>query len=85
MKSLIVPTGAAIVLSKSTISFAPDVYKRQGVSGILWVLQLRQGQVRGNNQRFPTAVTAVDDVINPVSYTHLDVYKRQLQYHLRFF
>ena len=34
------------------------------MGGILRILQLRQGQVRGNDQRFPAAVTAVDDVIN---------------------
>ena len=32
-----------------------------GVGGILRVLQLRQGQVRGNDQRFPAVVAAVDD------------------------
>ena len=35
-----------------------------GVGGILRVLQLRQGQVRGNDQWFPAAVAAVDDVVN---------------------
>ena len=35
-----------------------------GVSGILRFFQLRQGQVRGDDQWFPAAVAAVDDVIN---------------------
>ena len=35
-----------------------------GVSGILRFFQLRQGQVRGDDQWFSAAVTTVDDVIN---------------------
>ena len=54
----------------------PDVYKRQ--------LQRRVDILHAIGQHiqiFAVAVEAVTDGAGPVSYTHLDVYKRQLPFH----
>ena len=46
---------------------------------VLRVLQFLQREVGRGDQRLAASVTAVNHAVNPVSYTHLDVYKRQLK------
>ena len=63
------------------INEIPDLAERIQV-GLLNVLEERDVQIRGYKIRLPLDVLLVasanpEDYTNPVSYTHLDVYKRQ--------
>ena len=65
-----IPETSALVLKKT------DVYKRQIRSSILiFSYQLRHIGVGKHNMG--KRVKAVKPELEPVSYTHLDVYKRQ--------